>query len=212
MRRFGSGRFASTRCRNSAVSSSSRSGERASLTMIVSASRRSSRLLACGSAPAGVDDDRAASTPRSRSGSCSMQLEAGHVGQAEVEHHAVELRSSQSAGAPPRRCRPPTVSTSPSPISSTMRLALRLVVLDDAAGACSARSTKPLMLAERLASASSRSTGLLQEARGAQLAGRAAARRRTEMTWTGMWRVRGSCFSRSSTRPAVHVGQAGGRA
>ena len=35
--RFESGSFASTRCRKSDVSSSSRSGERASLTMIVSA-------------------------------------------------------------------------------------------------------------------------------------------------------------------------------
>ena len=41
IRRFCSGSFASTRCRNSAVSSSSRSGDFTSFTMIVSANFRS---------------------------------------------------------------------------------------------------------------------------------------------------------------------------
>ena len=124
IRRFASGRSASTRCRNSAVSSSSRSGELASLMMTASASRFSSASSCLVSCFAGVDDDRQLPQPElaldpgrsARSRSCP----AGR-GRAPCSRTGPLCRAS-SASSPVATA---VVCTSPLPISSTMLCAAR---------------------------------------------------------------------------------------
>ena len=83
------GQSATTRCRNSAVSSSSRSGDWTSLRTMLLAIVLSRALLVGGELLAGEDDDR--QVVQGRLGlDLLQQLEAGHVGQAQVEHDAVE--------------------------------------------------------------------------------------------------------------------------
>ena len=89
------------------TSSSSRSGERASLMMIDFEKRRSRCSSSRVEGPAGVDDhrrERDALLP----GHLLEQLVAAHVGQVEVHHHAVEGRAAelrQRRLARPRRRR-----------------------------------------------------------------------------------------------------------
>ena len=79
------------RCRNSAVSSSSRSGERTSLTTIVFGVLAQPRLLAAREVLARVDDHR--DVREALVGADLLeQLEAAHLRQLEVEHDAVDAR------------------------------------------------------------------------------------------------------------------------
>ena len=178
---------AATRCRNSAVSSSRRSGERTSLTMIVSASRCSSRLLLRARGPCRC---------RPRSGSVAQlrllldlldQLEAGHVGQAQVEHHAVEVLGlaaparASAAGAhrgrsARRRCRsaPRCCCAGSSSSSTTSR---RLPAGPRTPAWCRRRPPAPR---GPPACAGSRARPACSARSGSSA---------TEMMWTGMWRV-----------------------
>ena len=84
-----SGRSATTRCRNSAVSSSRRSGERTSLSTMLLASVRS---CCCSASLRSLPVNTTTGTSRQRRLGVDLlqQLEAAHVGQAQVQHHAVE--------------------------------------------------------------------------------------------------------------------------
>ena len=91
-----------------------------SLTMIVSASRCELGLLLGRQLLAGVDDDRQVARARGSSRIVSISSKPLMSGRPQVEHHAVEaLRRAgpSSASAPVPTA---VVSTSPSPISSTM--------------------------------------------------------------------------------------------
>ena len=97
---------------------------------MLSARPRSLRLLFLRQVTRGVNDDR------QRPFDCGLlldfleQLDARHVGQAEVEHHAIEVLVSGAPPAPP--CPLPTavVFTSPLPISCVMCSRCDFVVLD----------------------------------------------------------------------------------
>ena len=125
------GRSATTRCRKSAVSSSSRSGDSTPLTTTLARQRVQPRVLLGGQLLAGEDDDRQVAQRRRRRCMLLEQLEAGHVRQPQVEHHAVERLARAAPRAPPRRCRPAAISTSSWPSSSRDAQLLGGVVLDD---------------------------------------------------------------------------------
>ena len=168
-----------------------------SLMMIASASRFSSVSSFFGQLRAGVDDDR--DVVDCRSSSCmrsisSKPLMSGRPRSSTMQSKRLlrERRQRLLAGR-----RPPSISTSPLPISSTIALRCVVVVLDD-----QQRLDRPLdealdrrervveRLLRRPASAGARTR---------RAAGRAALLLVAEMMCTGMWRVRGSCLRRSST-------------
>ena len=124
------GSLASTRCRNSAVSSSSRSGERTSLTMIVSAKLLEPRLLAAGQLLAGVDDDRQVAEALRRL-DLLEQLEAAAVREASGRAPCSRSAAPRAPRAPPRR--EPTADRVDVVAADQLddRVALDVVVLDD---------------------------------------------------------------------------------
>ena len=103
MRCFSAGRSVTTRCRNSAVSSSSRSGDSTPLTTMLRAMVCSCASSSADSSRAGEHDDRHVATAPSSSRMLLQHLEAGHVGQPQVEHHAVAraARAASSSAAAP---------------------------------------------------------------------------------------------------------------
>ena len=119
MRCFSGGRSVTTRCRNSAVSSSSRSGDSTPLTTML-------RAMVCSWASSSADSSRPVNTTTGTSARLGVvahllqHLEAGHVGQPQIEHDAVArllaaARSSASAPVPAV-----TISMSSWPSSSAM--------------------------------------------------------------------------------------------
>ena len=124
------GRSVTTRCRNSAVSSSSRSGDCTSFSTMLLAIALS---RACSSAVRSLPVKTTTGTSRQRRLGVHLleQLEAGHVGQAQVEHDAVERLRRAAPPAPRRRVPTAAISMSSWPSSSTIDVALDVVVLDD---------------------------------------------------------------------------------
>ena len=99
------GRSATTRCRNSAVSSNSRSGDCTSLsTMLLATSFSRASSSADSSLPVKT------TTGTSRSVGVGLhpleQLEAAHVRQPQIDDAAVERLAVEQRAAPRRRCRP----------------------------------------------------------------------------------------------------------
>ena len=156
--RFSAGRRASTRCRNSAVSSSSRSGERDVLDDDRLGVLLQPRLLAARQVPAGVDDDRqvaAALGPCLICSSSSKPVVVGQPGRAPCS------RTRSSSSAVERLLAVPTATISTSSPADQ---------LDDArrarrrrprrpAGASRARSTNARRSRRAPRSSASRPTG-----------------------------------------------------
>ena len=88
MRCFSAGRSVTTRCRNSAVSSSRRSGEFHALDHDAARHGVQPRVLLLGQFPAGEDHHRNIGQ-RVVFAHALEHLEAGHVRQPQIEHHAV---------------------------------------------------------------------------------------------------------------------------
>ena len=126
-----------------------------------------------------------------------QHLEARHVGQPQVEHHAVDRLARAAARAPRRRCRRVTMSMSSWPSSSVMLSRSRGVVLDDQQ-ALAARLRVVLDARERAPSRPSVVVGLVRKEKAPRA--RPCWRSSSRVTiCTGMWRVAGSCLSWLST-------------
>ena len=138
---FGSGRSATTRCRNSAVSSNSRSGDCTSLSTMLLATALQPRFFLGGQVLAGEDDDRARRAAPARPGSAraarSRSCRAGAGRRTQQSNGCVEQRRP----APRRRCRRPTISMSSCAEQLDDALPLDVVVLDDQQPLACAAST-----------------------------------------------------------------------
>ena len=130
MRCFSGGRSATTRCRNSAVSSSSRSGDSTPLTTTLRAMRVQLRVLLGRQLAAGEDDDRQVATAPGRPRICSSTSKPDMSGsrRSSTTQSAGLVRAAIASASAPV----PTVTMSMSswPSSSRDAQLLRRIVLD----------------------------------------------------------------------------------
>ena len=205
MRCLAGGRSATTRCRNNAVSSSSRSGDSTPLTTTLRASVWSSRVLLGRQLAAGEDDDGQVAPALIARAISLEDLEAGHVGQPQVEHDAVERLRRAARERLLRPCRRSTMSMSSWPSSSRMLELLGRVVLDDEQ-ALAARRRVRLDAVQRAPRAPRVVVGLVTNAKAPRAS--PCCRSSSSVTiCTGMWRVLRILLQLAQHRPAEHVRQ-----
>ena len=199
------GRSAITRCRNSAVSSSRRSGDCTPLSTMLLAILRSCDLLAFGELAAGEHDDRHVAQAAAPVWIRASSSKPGDVGQLQVEHDAVERSVCASLPAPRRRV--------------DDGRDLDVVVARSARRCSSARPDRPrrpaavaagacvnVLMRSNARSMPSVVSGLFMYANAPR--SRPCWRSSSTVTiCTGMWRVHRVPLELVEHRPAEHVGQ-----
>ena len=195
IRCFSGGRSVTTRCRNSAVSSSSRSGDSTPFTTML-------RAMVCSCASSSADSSRPVNTTTGTSDSdvvaldLLQHLEAGHVGQPQVEHDAIASLLRAGSRAPRCRCR--RCRSRCRRGSSSSRMLICSAGLSSTTSRRLRRGCAYSLIRASAASTPSVVVGLVTN----ENAPRASACWRSSssvMICTGMWRVSGFCLSWLST-------------